>query len=82
MITNRQIYILAQKAFGSMIFAFKDFLEQDYKDLADNFNEKTVFSLHFEALKIWTYSYKDHFCMIFLQFVKVHLFQNIRLFFK
>lgn len=72
---------MAQKAFGSMIFAFKEFLEEDYKDLSDSFNEKTMFSLHFEALKVWTYSYKDHFCLVFLQFAQVNSYLTYKIIF-
>ena len=69
---NREIYYKAQKIFGSMIFTFKDFLDQDYQALAENLNEKTIFSLHFEALKIWSFVYKDYFCEIFHGFFQVN----------
>lgn len=54
-----------------MIFGFKEFLDQDYKNFYENFNEKTMFSLRFEALKLWTFGFKEYLIKNFLQFLQV-----------
>lgn len=44
-----------------MVFHFKDFLKQDYQDLVDNLNERTLFSLRLIQLNVWLLSYKECF---------------------
>jgi len=45
---------------------FKDYLKNDYQEISEGFNEKTLFSLQLQQHQIWLNAYKEFFQKSFI----------------
>ena len=54
-----ELYKRVQNAFGAMHMEFRRFLNEDYKEIEEGFNERTLLTLKCEIMKICLISYEN-----------------------